>query len=167
MATIRCTGKLEAQIGMKLPAIPDVSPFDWHANLLWLDGKKHILFCSDATRLSCLTPEVSKSQIRELPWLLKSALRSVMADERFAHGSIERVIAAQDPIALARTANRSVLGTINDNTMHIRFLRERSEGQSQIGLSELHHHLNHMPMKPNGWKHAIESFKQDFVDAVA
>ena len=166
MPTIRCTGKLEAQIGAKLPAIPDVTAFDWHANLLWLDGKKHVLFCSDASRLTCITSAVSRSQIQDLPSLFKGTLRGVMTDERFAQWIIERVIAAHDPITLARTASRSVLGTINDNTQHIRFILDQDGGSGRVGLAELHRLLNHMPMQPNGWKYAIEAFLENVVATV-
>mgnify|MGYP007080394358 CR=1 FL=1 len=167
MPTIRCTEKLGRQIGRKLASVPDVSMLDWHANLLWLNRRKHVLFCSDATRLSCLTPPVSKSEMLDLPDLLRRALREVMRDEHFPTGAIERVVASLDPMLLAKTANRSVLGTMNDNTMHIKYLLDRYGGLSQLGLSELHHHLNHMPMNPNDWKYAIEAFRSHVVEAAA
>ena len=152
-------------MGIRLLSSSEVAGFDWHANLLWLYGKKHVLFCSDVARLSCLTPAVSKSEIIDLPGLLRSTLHYVMRDEGFSVEVIQRVIAAQDPLVLAKTSSKSVLGTINDNTMHIRFLLERHRDLSQFGLPELHHHLNHMPMKPIEWKFAIESFKQHVADA--
>lgn len=163
---IRCTGKLEAQVGEKLRAIPDVSAFDWHANLLWLDGKKHVLFCSDASRLTCITSAVSRSQIQDLPSLFKATLRGVMTAELFARCIIERVIAAHDPVTLARTSSRSVLGTINDNTQQIRFILDQHGSSARLGLAELHRLLNHMPMQPNGWKYAIEAFLEKVVATV-
>jgi hypothetical protein len=125
-----------------------------------------MLFCSDASRLTCITSAVSRSQIQELPSLLKAAIRGVMTDERIAKWIIERVIAAHDPITLARTASRSVLGTINDNTLQIRFILDQDGSLERLGLAELRRHLNHMPMKPNGWKYAIEAFLENVVAPV-
>ena len=65
----------------------------------------------------------------------------VMAEERFARELIERVIAAYDPITLARGANTSVLGSINSKTMSIRLRLERAEVLERPGLSELHRHV--------------------------
>ena len=90
-----------------------------------------------------------------------------MNDERFAQEVIQRVVAAHTQMELAKTNSKSVLGTMNDNTKNIRYLLDRYGDLSQFELSEVHHHLNHMPMKPNGWKFAIEVFREKIVEAVA
>lgn len=164
MATLRCTGQLESQIGITLPSSLDVSPFDWHANLLWLEKRKHVLFCSDASRLICLTSVVSKTEIGDLPELLRRTLQQVMSDECFAQEVIQHVVAAHNSIKLAKTNSKSVLGTMNDNTRHIRYFLDRYGSLSQPALTKVHHHLNHMPMKPNGWKFSIESFRENVVE---
>jgi hypothetical protein len=160
MPTIRCTGKLQDQMGIKLPTSSEVTAFDWHANLLWLSGKKHVLFCSDVARLSCLTPAVSKSEIADLGGLLKSTLHGVMGGEGFSNEEIQRASAAQDPLVFAKTSNKSVLGTLNDNTMIIRLMLEHNSDEPEFSLSQMPHQLNNMPMKPIGWQYAIEVFKQ-------
>ncbi len=63
VTALRCTQKLLKQASfIKPPAVPE-SDDDWHANLIWIDRRKHVLFCSDRTLFCCLTPSVRKAEI--------------------------------------------------------------------------------------------------------
>jgi len=56
MAIIRCTNKLLNELRIKPTSIQDQFPglYDWHANLLWLNHRKYVLFTNDQTLYSFL-----------------------------------------------------------------------------------------------------------------
>lgn len=62
MISIQCTKKLLKEVGQehKDAFIPTVPLGCWHANLLFLDRRKCVLFTNDQTRYSLLVPGLRK-----------------------------------------------------------------------------------------------------------
>lgn len=70
MSLIRCTKKLQKEMGLKKSDISQNEPSgsylgSWHANLIYIDGKKCLLFVNDKTLFNFIVPDISREQIRE------------------------------------------------------------------------------------------------------
>ncbi len=118
MPSIKCTKKLADRAGLKLTPAVEQSRFDWHAHLFTLDRRFYVIFCEDVSRLSVLAGPVLKRDLQELPQLLRSNLSRTLKSELFSKSSIEYAVSHLSELFVAKTDNRSLIGTINDNIWH-------------------------------------------------
>ncbi len=116
MFTLRCTAKLLK----RLKASPDPSPppsttklGDWYANLLFVDRQQLILCVSEVTRLPVLLRSRGEEPLAvRLANAVGGMLTALGVPERAAHEET----AEMSEVAIAATASRSVLGSLNDYT---------------------------------------------------
>lgn len=111
---LRCTKKLIATIGPSLICVPAREPDveDWYANLLWFDRRKCLLLTHVGTLFTIFEPEVSASNLRSAgPFIGALIQRELLSEglspDAFGDPSSEQII-------WAKTADRSVLGCMND-----------------------------------------------------
>lgn len=111
---LRCTGKLLAVIGPGRAAVPDLppSPEDWYANLLWLAGRKCLLITHSATLFTILQPDVRAADLRDTHRLVSGMIARELAAEDLPPSTFGDL--GSPDLILARTADRSVLGCMND-----------------------------------------------------
>ena len=163
MPSIKCTKKLANRAGIKLAPATEQSDLDWHANLFTLDRRFYVIFCEDTPRLSVLAGPVLKRDLQDLPKLLRNNLSRTLKSEAFSESSIEFAVSRLSDMCIAKTDNRSVIGTINDNIWHTQIHAYHAGGVDLAGLDYLSMHLNHMPMGPLKYKYAIEAFNRSVV----
>jgi hypothetical protein len=96
-------------VGDPAPA-PD--PEDWYANLLWFDRRKCLLLTHSATLFTIFEADVTASSLRATRQLATSLIGRELRREDLpaaTFGDLE-----QQEVLLAKTADRSVLGCMND-----------------------------------------------------
>jgi len=160
MPSIKCTAKLAKKGGFKLSKPDQDTKEDWHANTFILDRLTYVIFCHDCTRLSVLAGPVRKADLQDLPSLLSQQLERVLENEGFSQRAIEHAILRLDGLMLSKSNNRSVLGTINDNIFHTEIHAYYGGGCQHMGLEDLAHRINHMPMGPLDMDDAIEAYRR-------
>jgi hypothetical protein len=155
MAIIKCTIKLLDELGVKPAIVSDQPPslYDWHANLLWLDRKKYVLFTNDQTLYSLVVPW-NKS-----PRLIKSLL-----GEGLAEAQIEYLLSEHTQVTITKTNSRSVLGSMNDLAFQIKSMILMSDGPIDVNLSEVNRQLNRIPMSPIKYQVSIDELKRRLAD---
>ena len=158
MPSIKCTKKLADRAGLNNLPVAESSDSDWHANLFTIDRRFYVIFCEDASRLSVLAGPVLKRDLQDLAALLRSNLVRTLKFEAFGDTSIEYALSRLSNIVIAKTDNRSVIGTINDNIWHTEVHAYHAGGVDCAGLDGLSEHLNHMPMAPLNYDRAIRAF---------
>ena len=114
MFTLRCTQKLLHR-GLEKAASADVAATtllgDWYANVL-VRRPQHLVLCvSERTLLPVLLPA---KDARSLPLRLAEALGSVLGHLGIEPDAVEKERAEMRVARVGRTANRSVLGSLND-----------------------------------------------------
>ena len=167
MPSIKLTKKLADRAGLKLLAPTQSTPNDWHANLFRFDRRSYVIFCSDLTRLTCLAGPVIKADLQDLPGLLFNALTRTLASEDFSDTAICYAISRLERIQLAKSDDRSILGTISDNLWHVDIHAYDAGGIELIGLEQLSKRVNHMPLKPLSWGFAIDAFRKTVIHTAA
>lgn len=167
MPSIKSTKKLATRAGFDLCAPEFDSPDDWHANVFTIDRRLYIIFCEDRSRLTCLAGPVKKPDLQDLGALLQRSLRRVLHDEGSSDTSVAYATSKLDEMSLAKTNNRSVLGTISDNIWHIEVHVYEAGGVEPFGIQSFSHHANHMPMSPLRWKYAIEEYRRSVIHSAA
>jgi hypothetical protein len=114
---LRCTKKLLTVIGLPLAdplPLPDAE--DWYANLLWADGRKCLLVTHAATLFTILEANVTAVRLRAASELMSSLISRELHREGLPPATFGDL--GQHEVLLAKTADRSVLGCMNDMAFH-------------------------------------------------
>ena len=123
---LRCTKKLLAVLGAGRVAGPGPAPDseDWYANLLWFDGRKCLLLTHAATLFSVFEPDVRAADLRATHRLVTGLVERELRREDLPSATFGNLRSQE--LTLAKTADRSVLGCMND----MAFLCEVAIGQA-------------------------------------
>lgn len=119
MFTLRCTRKLLKRLGAR-PSSEAITPTtllgDWYANLLYRRPQQLVLAMNERSLLCVLVPAVPVDR-------LGKRLRDAVADLLVEIGVPSPLVAAEmqamEPMAVGATANRAVLGCMNDAVVQL------------------------------------------------
>ena len=140
------------------------SPFSflgpWHANLLFIDRRKCVLFVNDKTLFNFLAPDVRKAEIKDLQKLFLSYLTCVLKSVDIEDSVIDKVLAEYRDLGYSGTSSKSVLGSMNDLAFHYKHLILSSGSVHSADVPEIIRKLNHMPMGAIEYKYAIDAFRE-------
>lgn len=166
MAIIKCTTKLLNELGVKSTNAPDQPPSlcDWHANMLWLDRKKHVLFTNDQTLYSLLVPWNKSPRSTYFMERFRLGLLKNLMSEGLGEVQIEYLLSEHAQISIAKTNSRSVLGSMNDLSLQIKSMIFMSDGLTDVNLSEVNRQLNRIPMSAIQYKVSIDELKRRLSD---
>ena len=153
---LRCTTKLLAVLGASRVAGPGPTPDaeDWYASLLWLDRRTCLLLTHAATLFSIFEAGVRAVDLR--------------ATHRQVTGLVERELRREGlPLAtfgnlrsqeliLAKTADRSVLGCMNDMALLCEVAISDAGGLAHCDLGELNHALHRNINSSRGYRPPVE-----------
>ena len=164
MQLIRCTKKLQKEIGLKPSDLCTQEPRfsylgPWHANLIHIDRRKCLLFVNDRTLLNFIVPDVSRATIRELDKLFTGYLSCILADEGFSDADQARILSEYDEVYFANTSSKSVLGSMNDLAFHYKYSIQEAGGVHSPALPGFIRQLNRMPMSAIKEVFPIEALK--------
>ena len=127
---LRCTKKLLDVL--RPPEVSALEPCDedWYANLLVLDRRKCLLLTHADTLFSVFEPDVRVGQLRSTREFVSGLLERELQEESLPTDTFGDT--RSEALVVAKTADRSVLGCMND----MAFLAEVAVGQSG-GLASL------------------------------
>ena len=142
----------------------------WHANLLTIDRRKCVLFTNDLTRYSLFVPYLRKPDFQRIEEVFGQNLFKSLLNEGLSQEHIELVLEEIKEIAITRTSNRSVLGTMNDLTNQITWRIQHEGGLGNTDISKLNMDLNRIPIRIDKsyeygikrLKEVLEGYKENF-----
>jgi hypothetical protein len=137
---LRCTSKLLAVIGSALadPApAPDAE--DWYANLLWFDRRKCLLATHAGTLFTIFEANVTASGLRATRQLITGLISRELRREDLPPATFG--ILDEQGLLLAKTADRSVLGCMNDMVFVCQHAIAGSGGLARTDLADLNRSL--------------------------
>jgi hypothetical protein len=156
LVILRCTSKLLAVIGPPLAAKPAPEPDaeDWYANLLWFDRRKCLLLTHAGTLFSIFEANVSAPGLRATGPFVSRLIERELACE----GLPSALFAGLEPrdLILAKTADRSVLGCMNDMAFLCRYTIAESGGLMRTDLGALNQLLRRNINSARGYQPPIE-----------
>ena len=163
MQLIRCTAKLLKEL--KQEPVANVEPLrsfigGWHANLLRIERRKCVLVTNDKTLYTIFIPGLKKSDFNDFGEVFRHHIFKNLLHERFAQAQIEAVLDEHRTILFARTNNRSVLGSMNDQKFHLEFFIASRGGLAQASHYEHNRKLNRIPFSAIGGTCPIDRIKE-------
>jgi len=119
---------------------------DWYAHLLRIERRKCVIFTSERTLLTFLAVGLDRDAVRDCVTLFQRELRRLLESEGFAPCDVDRVLDEYHELALATTADRSVVGSLNDLARLAAAHVQHKGGLSGCDLKAINHELNLTPM---------------------
>ena len=144
MVAPRCTARLLARVG---PPQEVTSPAttvlgDWYAAPLGVNRQRYVLLISERSRLPVL---MAGRDLKHLADNFPDALAAVLWGLGISAAVIQREVQATRDAAIAKTNNRSLLGTLNDFSF---LLKWQLQGRQEIDLVEEALRLSRTPVQP-------------------
>ena len=162
MQLIRCTKKLQKEMGLTKEDVQTEAAApsflgSWHANLLFIDRKKCVLFTNDKTLFNFVVLDVRKAELRKLDVLFRRYLQTVLAEEAMAESVRQRILSEYTTIAYANTNNRKVLGSMNDLAYQYKYAILENGGVHSAMVPSLIKQFNRMPMGMLNYQYPIDA----------
>jgi len=134
MFTLHCTQRLRDRLNR--PLASEVTPAstvlgDWYATVLFWKPQLALLV-NVRTLLPALLPLAPAGS---LPERVGPELRHVLRAHGIDPAFIEREVAAMAEVVVAKTGNRSVVGTMNEFAFEAKVYRELGEATDLVGLA--------------------------------
>lgn len=151
-------------MGLKKSDISEIEPNEsylgsWHANLIFISGKKCLLFVNDKTLFNFIVPDISRTQIRDLSSIFRVTLECVLAAEDVPEMAKTKIMSEYRSILYANTNSKSVLGSMNDLAFHYKYHIQSEGGVHSYAVPDIIKKLNHMPMGALDYVFPIEALK--------
>ena len=152
---LRCTRKLLAVLGSPVadPA-PAPDPGDWYANLLRFDRRTCLLLTQSATLFTIFEADVTASALRATRQLVTGLIGRELRHEELPAGTFGDL--GQQEVLLAKTADRSVLGCMNDMAFRCEHAIADAGGLARTDLAELNRSLRRNINSARGYRPPIE-----------
>lgn len=126
---------------------------DWYGNVIYMGRQPLILAVSERSLLSLLMPA---RELDQLPGHLTRTLVEKLQRMGVSETTIRQEISKMDPVIYAKTASRSVLGSMNDFTDMVKFTHHV---RTDWDLLDWMDYLGKVPCKPIGYKYPSEIAK--------
>nr|CAP48220.1 putative integron gene cassette protein [uncultured bacterium] len=120
MATFRCTARLLKRLKIGAPGDPPAphnALGDWYANILYTRFGHYLVLVSERSRLPVL---LSARELSSFPSRFLQSLAGLLGDIGVPSHQVDRELEAMQPFYFGKTANRSVLGTLNETVFMAR-----------------------------------------------
>jgi hypothetical protein len=165
---LRCTAKVLKLLGPDSlePAGSSITPHDddWYLNVLWLDGRKCLLVTHAGTLFSAFAPDVRVADLRLTGSFTIGLIEQALDSEGLPRDTFGRLDPAN--VRMTKTADRSVLGCMNDLAQHCRFAVEDAGGLEHCDVKGINRRLRRTILGPLGSNYPIELALQRVGDLV-
>jgi hypothetical protein len=136
---MRCTRKLLDVIRAERLATPQPDGEDWYAKPLVLDRRKCLLLTHASTLFTVFEPDVRAATLRATHDLVVQLAERELLHEALSPNVFGELRAA--PLLHAKTADRSVLGCMNDIAFHCKVAAAKAGSLSVVNVHALNHGL--------------------------
>lgn len=154
--TLRCTKKALALLKVSARELADPPPSDddWYMNLLWLDRRKCLLLTHAGTLFPVFVADVRAADVRPLADFVVAKIEVELASE----GLLSDCLGRLDPeaVQVAKTASRSVLGSMNEMAFYLDYAVADAGGLSHCDSTALNRHLRRRLYSSDGYATPLE-----------
>ncbi len=153
---LRCTKKLLAVLGAGRVAEPGPAPDseDWYANLLWFDRRKCLLLTHAATLFSVFEADVRAADLRATRHLVTELVERELRREGLPSATFGNLRSQE--LIVAKTADRSVLGCMNDMAFLCEVTISDAGGLAHCDFGELNRALHRNINSSRGYRPPVE-----------
>lgn len=163
MLVIRCTEKFARELGVRRKDLEDTerSGFlgSWFAHLFRIERRKCLIFTNDETLYSFVVPAFRRAELADLPALFSEHLLRSLEIENLDGYVRSRIENELEPLVVAPTNNRSVVGSMNDLRYMAEVRIEAEGGLDVFDAGRVGRFVNRTPMSALGHGRPLDLFK--------
>lgn len=162
MQFIKCTKKLLNELQQK-PTSEVVTANKlggWHANVFHIERRKCVLVTNDLTLYAMFIPYLTKPDFKAFHIVFGQNLFKNLLYEKLLQSEIEIALEEYQEIQYAKTDNRSVLGTMNEQKFQIEYMIHAEGGLNDTDIYALNSKLNRIIYSPINYRYPIEMLKE-------
>lgn len=145
---LRCTKKLIKLF--KLTLVENIATdnvfSEWYANLIYIEGKKYILFTESKTLYSILLLNIKKSDMPNIDNLFYNQLYKSLLNIGIREEMIKKMVPKPLKIYYSKTQSRKILGSMNDYAFQYKYVILARGGIKYINIDEIIRDINETPM---------------------
>jgi len=151
---LRCTRKLLSLLRAEPAADTAPDAEDWYASLLWFDGRKCLLLTHAGTLFSVFEADVRAADLRDT----RRAVTSLISRELARDGLPAETFGApgEKELIIAATADRSVLGCMNDMAFLCGHMIAQPGGLRNADLAGLNQSLRRNINSARGYQRPVD-----------
>jgi len=161
---LHCTQKLLKELGspaLQTPTQTNNGLGNWYANLLVIDRRKCILFTNEKTLYSFLLPNAKKENLTNIAEEFLLNLNLNLQAEGFPIEVITKVMQEYSDIGFAKTANKHILGSMNEFTFQYKdIIMNRYARIEQVKALELNKEINRTIMGGINYLKPVEALRE-------
>ena len=137
MVILRCTRRLldVLEPGRLTSPAPQPDPEDFYANLVWIERRECLLLTHAATLFPVFVPDVRAPELRATKHLVTRLITGALVAEDLPVDSFGDLL--REELVVARTADRRVLGCMNDLAFLCGETAARSDGLRHLDVAAL------------------------------
>jgi len=143
VASVRCSRAppraCSSSSAIRSPRRRPASPDDWYANVFWVQRRKCLLVTHAETLFCVFAPAVRAASLGPLDAFVAPLITRQLAAEGFPAGALGRLDSGQ--ASIAKTADRQVLGCMNDLAGACQHAAADAGGLARLDLTALHYRL--------------------------
>ena len=160
MVTLRCTRKLckfLEIVPVEMPEPPTGALGDWYANLVPTYAGDIIIFVNERSLVTVAVPVWESGNL--IP-IFRARVEYLLMMIGVPQKIIDTEISHLDPVQFARTASRSLLGSMNDIAWNYQVISEETDYIAHMNLSIAELKLSQMPSGPLNYRYPSEVAKE-------
>jgi len=146
---LRCTRKLIKIFNLPIgeDIISDDNIFsEWYANLIYIEGKKCILFTESKTLYSILLPNIKKSDVSNIINLFYNQLHNSLISIGIREELIIKMFPKPLEIYYSKTQSMKILGSMNEYAFQYKYYILERGGIKCANIDQIIIKINETPM---------------------
>jgi hypothetical protein len=142
-----------AVLGAKPGQDPGPDDEDWYANLVRLDRRRCLLLTHTATLFTIIEAGLTAAALRRTQALVTGLIDRELVNESLPPDTFGRL--HDQPLHIATTADRSILGCMNDMTVRCQYAIDQAGGLPHTDLPDLNRSLRRNINSTRGYQQPI------------
>ena len=165
MYQLRCTKKAQDALGLKSadlsePSGENFALGNWYVNFFTQNKRKCLFVMEETTLSSFVLVGLRKEHVKDIGKMFKNGVVKLLELECFPPENICAFENAPEQVIFTKTANKKLLGNMNDlMSLYERFIYNDG-GINNCDLSAIIMKINRIPQKKLDWKYSIDALHE-------
>ncbi|MGB2823533.1 MAG: hypothetical protein WBF17_21315 [Phycisphaerae bacterium] len=165
MLLLRCTHKVLKLFNQRPRQVEvcaaETGLGEWYVNFTSTGRDGFFLFVNAKSLYTLVVDARSVASVDDLVQRMLRRLFLHMAELLVAREGLEKVAKEYGHVLVAKTASRSVLGSMNDLGNHLYWnMGQQMEEAGRLDIRAIEEELNAIPQRPIGWRFALDRFAE-------